>query len=114
MMIRTCWTCCAFPPGLRVRHAPDIVLLDLAMPDVNGPATLREIRREWGQIPVIVHTAFSDGDLMKQALAFSPFTLLAKPSPPDQVIEIVRKVQRSGDTEVWRKNHFGLPKPSAN
>jgi len=96
------------------RQTPDIVLLDLAMPEVNGPATLREIRREWGQIPVIVHTAFSDSDLMKQALAFSPFTLLAKPSSPDQVIETVRKVQRAGDTEVWRKNHFGLQKPYSN
>ena len=84
------------------------------MPDVNGPATLREIRREWGQIPVIVHTAFSDGDLMKQAMAFSPFTVLAKPSSPNQVIETVRKVQRSGDTNMWRKNHFKLQEPSVN
>src|SRR5207237_2771386 len=55
------------------RQTPDIVLLDLAMPELSGAATLKEIRKHWGQIPVIVHTAFSDGDLMKQALASSPF-----------------------------------------
>jgi PAS domain S-box-containing protein len=93
------------------RQMPDIVILDLAMPNLNGPATLKEIRRKWGQVPVIVHTGFTDGDLMKQALAFSPFTLLAKPSSPEQVLETVRKVQRSSDTALWRRNHFGLQKP---
>jgi PAS domain S-box-containing protein len=96
------------------RQPPDIVLLDLAMPDLNGPAALRQIRQDWGAIPVIVHTAFSDGELMKQALAFSPFTLLAKPCAPDQILETVRKVERSGDTAVWRKNHFGLRKLQVN
>ncbi|HYV26745.1 MAG TPA: hypothetical protein VFA77_04395, partial [Candidatus Eisenbacteria bacterium] len=76
-----------------------------------GPATLKQIRKEWGQIPVIVHTGFTDGELMKQALAYSPFTLLAKPSSAEQILETVRKVQRSGDTAIWRKNHFGLQKP---
>src|SRR5207249_11826917 len=77
------------------RQTPDIVMLDLAMPNLNGPATLKEIRKNWGQIPVIVHTGFTDGDLMKQALAFSPFTLLAKPCSTDQVLETIRKIQRS-------------------
>jgi len=93
------------------RHMPDIVILDLAMPNLNGPATLKEIRKKWGQVPVIVHTGYTDGDLMKQALAFSPFTLLAKPSSPEQVLETVRKVQRSSDTAIWRRNHFGLQRP---
>ena len=93
------------------RQVPDIVLLDLAMPNLDGPATLKEIRKDWGQIPVIVHTAFADSDRMKQALAYSPFTLLAKPCPADQVLETVRKVQRSGDTAFWKRNHFGLEKP---
>jgi PAS domain S-box-containing protein len=93
------------------RQAPDVVVMDLAMPALDGPATLREIRKDWGSIPVIVHTAQPDGDLMKQAMAFSPFTLLAKPSRPEQILETVRKVQRSTDTVIWTRNHFGLRKP---
>jgi PAS domain S-box-containing protein len=93
------------------RQAPDIVMLDLAMPNLSGPAMLGEIRKDWGQIPVIVHTGFSDGELMKQALPFSPFTLLAKPCLAEQIVETVRRVQRSEDTTIWRKNHPGLHKP---
>ena len=87
-------------------------MVDLKMPNLSGPATLKEIRKDWGQIPVIVHTAFADGELMKQALAFSPFTLLAKPCPAEQVVETVRKIQRAGDTAIWKRNHYGLPRPS--
>jgi DNA-binding NarL/FixJ family response regulator len=86
----------------------------LAMPEMNGAATLKEIRKDCGPIPVILHTAFSDGELMKQAMAFSPFTLLAKPCSPEQIIETVRKVQRSGDTEIWKKNHHGLQRLPLN
>jgi len=43
---------------------------------------------------------------MKQALASSPFTLLAKPCSPEQIVETVRNVQRSGDTEIWKRNHL--------
>jgi two-component system response regulator MprA len=96
------------------RQAPDIVLLDLAMPELTGAAALKEIRKDWGQIPVILHTAFADGELMKQALTSSPFTLLAKPCSPEQILETVRKVQRSGDTEIWKKNHFGLERPPSD
>jgi two-component system nitrogen regulation response regulator NtrX len=95
------------------RQVPDLVLLDLAMPNMNGADTLKEIRKEWGPMPIILHTGFADGDLMKQALAFSPFTLLAKPCPANQVLETVRKVQRSADTTLWKKNHYGLQRPAA-
>jgi PAS domain S-box-containing protein len=93
------------------RQVPDIVVIDLAMPNLDGASTLKEIRNQWGAVPVIVHTGFSNSELMKQALAYSPFTLLAKPSTASQVIETVRKVQRSGDTAIWRRNHFGLQRP---
>jgi len=95
-------------------QVPDIILLDLAMPELDGAATLKEIRKNWGNIPVIVHTGHADGELMKQALAFSPLTLLAKPCSVDQILETVRKVQSSGDTAVWSKNHYGLPRPHRN
>jgi two-component system sensor histidine kinase/response regulator len=94
------------------RQTPDIVMLDLAMPEITGAATLKEIRRDWGQIPVIVHTGFVDGELMNQAMECSPFTLLAKPCPPEQVLATIRKVQRADDTAVWHRNHCGLRKPA--
>jgi DNA-binding NtrC family response regulator len=96
------------------RQTPDLVLLDLSMPNLNGPSTLEEIRKNWEEMPVIVHTGFANSELMKLASAYSPFTLLAKPCSPDQILETVKKVQRGGDTSIWKKNHGGIERPRFN
>jgi CheY-like chemotaxis protein/two-component sensor histidine kinase len=94
------------------RRTPEMVIMDLAMPNLNGAVMLREIRQGWGAIPVIVHTGFGDGELMRQALEHTPFTVLAKPCSADQILDTVRNIERSGDTVLWKKKHFGLPKPA--
>jgi PAS domain S-box-containing protein len=71
---------------------PDLVVLDLMMVGLDGPSTLKEIRKKLGPIPVIVYTGFPDSDLMKRALESSPFTLLAKPCPPKLIVETVRRI----------------------
>jgi DNA-binding NtrC family response regulator len=93
------------------RAPPDVVMLDLAAPNINGPTNLKEIRKTWGEVPVILHTAFSDLDRLRDALQFSPFTLLAKPCTTDQILKTIREAQRSGDTTRWEKTHEGLSKP---
>lgn len=90
------------------RQLPDIVVLDLAMPQKDGPAVLEEVRKTWGPVPVIVHTGYADGQLINRAMAFSPFTLVAKPCLPDMLVEAIRKVQRAADTAMWKKNHGDL------
>jgi CheY-like chemotaxis protein len=96
------------------RQMPDIVVLDLALPQRDGPATLEEIRRNWGPVPVIVFTGYTDGQLLNRALAFSPFMLVAKPCSPDTLLEAIRKLERSADTAMWKKNHCGAASVERN
>jgi two-component system sensor histidine kinase/response regulator len=93
------------------QQAADIVLLDLGMPGLDGPGTLKEIRKRWGAVPVIVHTGHAEGELIDQVLIFSPFTLIGKPCSPKRLLEVMRKVERGTDTAMWKKNHHDLPKP---
>jgi DNA-binding NtrC family response regulator len=74
------------------QKTPDVVVLDLMMKGLDGPSTLKQIRKNLGPIPVIVHTGYPDGDLMQRALESSPFTLLAKPCAPKRFIETVRRI----------------------
>ena len=71
---------------------PDLVFLDLKLPGMDGPSLLEEIRRGWGNVPVIVITGFPDGQLMERALSFGPVTLLSKPSSPSQIRDAARGV----------------------
>jgi len=74
------------------QKTPDVVVLDLMMMGLDGPCTLKEIRKNLGPIPVIVHTGYPDGELMQRALESSPFTLLAKPCSPKRFVETVRRI----------------------
>lgn len=83
------------------QHVPDVILMDLEMPGMDGPTTLQEIRREWGALPVVLHTGHVDGPLLNRALEWAPFTVLSKPCPMDQLVQTMRDLdrRRSGDTE---------------
>jgi signal transduction histidine kinase len=85
---------------------PSLVILDLEMPGMNGVATLREIRKRWGLLPVIVHTGYPDGQMMIQALEFSPFTLLAKPSDVKKLLATVHGIKRQTDTDRASESDF--------
>ncbi len=74
------------------QRVPEVVLLDLDMPGMDGVATLKEIKRYWGGLPVIIHTGFADGELMQRALELTPFTVLCKPCSPWQLLNTVRGV----------------------
>jgi PAS domain S-box-containing protein len=74
------------------RKVPDIIIMDLSMPNVDGVQLLRAVRENWEAVPVIVHTAYSNGQLMKQAMEYSPFTLLSKPSEMSSLLRAVRCV----------------------
>jgi two-component system, NarL family, response regulator LiaR len=47
---------------------PDVVLMDLMMPDMDGVAAIAAIKRRWPQIPIIALTTFSDADLVVGAV----------------------------------------------
>jgi len=77
------------------RGVPDLVVLDLKMQGMDGPTTLKEIRQEWGQIPVIILTGYPDSELMQRALQHPPITLLPKPVTPDVIIGTVKSLVAS-------------------
>jgi DNA-binding response OmpR family regulator len=82
---------------------PDIVVTDLQMPKMDGAHMLKEIRHNWGLLPVIILTGFPDKEHMQRAMDYSPFTLLAKPCSMDQLCETIRSLlpQKKAPDESW-------------
>lgn len=76
------------------QQLPDIVIMDLEMPVKDGPQTLEEIRHRWGFLPVIILTGHVDEAIVARAMRFSPFTLLGKPCPTEQLVGTVRALCR--------------------
>ena len=76
---------------LMAEETPDLVFLDLFMAGMTGPELLGRIRAEWGFLPVVILTGQPDGDLMRQALPYSPALLVSKPATQQQILAAVRQ-----------------------
>jgi len=58
---------------------PDLVLLDVYMPGMNGVEMLRQVSKSHPAVGVIMLTASQDGPLLKSALDLGAFDILSKP-----------------------------------
>ena len=76
--------------ALMRENMPDLVILDLKMPGLDGPTTLGAIRSIWDQFPVIILTGYPESDLMDRALEHSPVLLMRKPVERHRLLSAVR------------------------
>jgi two-component system, OmpR family, KDP operon response regulator KdpE len=74
-------------------HHPDIVILDLGLPDMDGQLFLRELR-EWSQLPVIVLTARDRDQDKIQALDHGADDYLTKPFSIGELLARIRVALR--------------------
>lgn len=74
--------------ALNILHAaqPDLILLDIFLPDMNGIDLLREIRREYRGIDVILITAANDTETVSEAIRGGAFGYLIKPIMIDKLL----------------------------
>jgi DNA-binding response OmpR family regulator len=70
---------------------PDIIITDIAMPDMNGLALCREIRSQGLQTPIIVVSAFSDTHYLLEAVELGLVKYLLKPIEEDALFEALRR-----------------------
>lgn len=75
--------------------APDLVLLDLRLPDVNGLEVLRRSREEDKDLCVIIMTAFGDVESAVKAMKYGAFDYVNKPINLDQLQLMVEKALES-------------------
>lgn len=76
---------------------PDLILLDVMMPDIDGFEVLRTIR-EVSQVPVIMLTAKSEEDDKVKGLELGADDYVTKPFSPRELVSRVKAVLRRGST----------------
>jgi len=74
------------------RHQPDVVLMDIRMPVLNGLEATRRLHADPDPPRVIVLTTFDADEHVVNAIAAGADGFLLKDTPPAQIVEAIRKV----------------------
>lgn len=69
---------------------PDVILMDMVMPGLDGVSATRSIRNLFPQVQVIALTSYKDGDLIKNALEAGAIGYLLKDVSADVLIQAIR------------------------
>lgn len=82
-----------------VHRRPDVVLLDLGLPDMEGVKVLQRLR-EWSDVPVLILSVRDDPDEKVAALDAGADDYLTKPFDTAELLARVRAAQRRSLTET--------------
>lgn len=77
---------------------PDIVLMDLVMPEMDGIQATKRIKAKYPQIQILMLTSFSDRDHVIPALKAGAAGYQLKDIEPDDLAEAIRKLMRGENT----------------
>ena len=80
--------------GLLEQQAIDLIILDVMMPGLDGPATLKRIRehKEFDDIPVIFLTAKVQSDEVRELKNLGAIDVIPKPFAPLTIADMLKKI----------------------
>jgi len=77
---------------------PDVILMDLVMPEVDGTAATRVIRQRWPEVQVIALTSFQEKELVREVLQAGAVSYLLKNVSADELAEAIRNAYAGRST----------------
>jgi DNA-binding NarL/FixJ family response regulator len=89
---------------LAMKHKPDLVLLDVRMPDGDGLNCLARIKLDLPETPVVMFSSFDNPTYVARAVALGASGYISKSAGRDEILEGIRTAA-SGET-IWSKDEL--------
>ena len=77
--------------AMAIEFNPDVILLDIRMPKLDGLEVAREIRKHNTQTKIIFITAFQSPELIKEAAKYNIFDYIIKPASSENILGVIKK-----------------------
>ena len=81
-------------------HTPDIIFLDIVMPDKDGIEALKEIKAFNLDVKVIMASSVGTSNLLKEALENGAYDFIQKPITLETVVHLIEKVLKEEGEHV--------------
>lgn len=93
-------------------HEPDVVLMDLRLPDMTGVNAMAAILSEFKEARIIILTTFAGDADIQRALRSGARAYILKTSPPGEIVDVVRRVHAGkkhipAEIAAQLAEHFG-------
>lgn len=75
---------------------PDIIVMDIKMPKLNGVEATKKIKAFNESVKIIILTTFKDEEFIQEAIRHGAMGYLLKDATPDEIIDAVKKVHEGG------------------
>jgi DNA-binding NarL/FixJ family response regulator len=75
---------------------PDVVLMDIEMPGVNGIEGVKKIKQKYPNVLVLIQTVYEDDDNLFESIKAGASGYLLKKSDPEKIIGAIREVVQGG------------------
>lgn len=82
---------------------PDIVIMDIEMPLINGIEASSKIKELLPKCAIIFLTAFASFTYAKQAISLGVVEYLLKPIVEDEMVEVIKRILKRFDVGKWRE-----------
>jgi len=76
------------------KEIPDVMVLDLKMPGIDGLEVLRRVRKTYPDVQVIMLTGHGSEKDEKEARRLGAFEYLQKPTEMDKLVETIKKAHK--------------------
>lgn len=73
---------------------PDVILMDILMPNMDGPTATEHIRAAYPSIQVIALTSFAEKDLVQRAIQTGAIGYLLKDVHPEKLAQVIREAHQ--------------------
>ena len=78
------------------RHKPDVILMDIDMPGMNGIKATELVKSHFPEINVLILTVYEDDQKIFDAILAGATGYLLKKTPPARILESISEVQQGG------------------
>ncbi len=79
---------------------PDVMILDLKMPDIDGIEVLRRVKKTYPKVMIIILTGHGSEQDKKEALSLGAFSFLQKPVQLDELERHIINAYKTGKKET--------------
>jgi DNA-binding NarL/FixJ family response regulator len=75
---------------------PDVILMDINMPEVNGIEGLKTVKQQFPHIKVLMQTVFDDTDLVFECIKNGASGYILKQDTPQRILQAIQEVYEGG------------------